>query len=81
MINTGGSAFPCIFYSRDSMGDMTIMESEPGMTLRDWFAEGAMKGMINCPEGDYGFSDSVINQIVFSAYKIADAMIREREEK
>ena len=62
--NTGGYAFP--------------VGIVPGMNLRDYFAAKAMQGLLSSAN----FSAEFINEgHIFSAsYKIADAMIKEREK-
>ena len=68
--NTGGPAFPCEWdYIKSNR------EAANGMTLRDYFAAKAMQGlMVDIP-------DAV--QFVYvadSAYKMADAMLKAREQ-
>ena len=76
MKNDGGSAFPSIWYSRDSMGEMTIRESCPGMTVRQFYKGQATQGIaihlnVMAP------NDSDIKYAVELACKIADALIAE----
>jgi hypothetical protein len=51
---------------------------EPGMSLRDYFAAKAMSGAINAymhsVVDDFGY-----REIAMQSYKIADAMLKERE--
>ncbi len=65
--NTGGPAFP--------HPGRTI--TNPGMTLRDYFAAKVMMGIISCPviklKGDDAYAKA--------AYEMADAMLKAREEK
>ena len=48
-----------------------------GMTLRDYFAAKAMQGMKSSEVDGAFYSDG---NLVKNAYKIADAMIEEREK-
>jgi hypothetical protein len=48
-----------------------------GMTLRDYFANSAMKGIIERNEISYGYS-STYDSIAERAYKMADAMLKQR---
>jgi hypothetical protein len=49
-----------------------------GMTLRDYFANSAMQGIcVNAGRNSHDFSN--IEKIVETAYKIADAMLKQRE--
>jgi hypothetical protein len=51
---------------------------EKGMTLRDYFANSAMQGIcVNAGRNSHDFSN--IEKIVETAYKIADAMLKQRE--
>lgn len=73
-INTGGPAFPA------PAGVQHI--TEQGMTLRDWFAGMAMQGMLANPE----LKDSIFHGVGHgflekSAWNMADAMLKEREQK
>ena len=61
-------AFPC----HGSMGEVT----NDGMTLRDYFAAKAMTGLLTAEiVGEY--SNEHVAEI---AYRIADAMMKAREE-
>ena len=64
--NTGGPAFP-------RMGERCQSINEDGMTLRDYFAAKAMQGLlaseVHAPLEDFAAT----------AYKMADAMLKERE--
>lgn len=53
---------------------------EAGMTLRDYFANSAMQGMISNPNiVRPGESDSDFYNFTQRAYKYADAMLKQRE--
>ena len=72
--NTGGPAFPAHHFD--------LAEGEHGMTLRDYFAAKAMQGMLSNPEiktsifqgAEHGFLEK-------SAWAIADAMLKAREQE
>jgi hypothetical protein len=68
----GGPAFPRAGFS----GPMGYGKPENGMTLRDWIAGQVIAGrMLN------GFASSADAEVhARVAYKIADAMIAEREK-
>ena len=51
-------------------------EPEKGMTLRDYFAGRAMQGMLSENSGIRYPTDELVD----FAYKVADAMIKAREE-
>ena len=70
---TGGSAFPHKKY--DVPEDGIYNPAELGMTLRDWFAGQALAGTLAHP-GDSCDWEMFAN----AAYKIADAMIAERDK-
>ena len=75
--NNGGPAFP--FGQTDSMsGQLVNGWGSEGMTLRDYFAAKAMQGLLSSAN----FSAEFINEghIFAAAYKMADAMIKEREK-
>lgn len=64
----GGPAFPCDQKNRP------YPENYTGMSLRDYFAAKAMQGMISNPKAKSNI------KYIEMAYKIADAMIEEREK-
>lgn len=65
-INDGGTAFP--------IPETENYSPQWGMSLRDYFAAKAMQGLLtNFKYDEYGYARS--------AYKIADAMLKERENK
>ena len=69
--NDGGPAFPTKHPALDPRA--CGVTTEPGMTLRDWFAGKALQGMLADPErrGSYG-------EFAKHAYAFADAMLAER---
>ena len=76
---TGGQAFP----RREVSGDVW---NEEGMTLRDWFAGQALTGGLSSEDESTGCvymttSDYTREEIAArEAYKMADAMIKERDK-
>ncbi len=63
---TGGSAFP-------TRGFL------PGMTLRDYFAAKAMQAYCTDPETQ--FDPESVELAVRTCYRIADAMLKERDKQ
>lgn len=73
--NTGGPAFPelgNVAYNSD-------WQSEPGMTLRDYFAAKAMQGILANPGQLDNITESNAAWVVKDAYLMADAMLKARE--
>lgn len=78
--NTGGPAFPCNeIIQRDERGHMSGPEiSNPGMTLRDYFAAQTLVGAFNSP----GFTDGfTFEEKAAWVYQMADAMLEVRNAK
>jgi hypothetical protein len=72
MSNKQQSAFP---HPKD--GGAWGNDPVPGLSIRDYFAAKAMQGVLSSPNyGVYGE-----DALAALAYKIADAMLREREKK
>lgn len=69
MTNDGGPAFPCSFKRNDR--DVT---NRKGMSLRDWFAGMALRGIEIEEQADLVYSAK-------EAYMVADAMLEERANK
>ena len=71
--NTGGSAFP-----QDATPQWTDLKpTDPGMTLRDYFAAKAMQGAVS------GIASRADEPLYYSdcaglAYEMADAMLKAR---
>ena len=63
---TGGPAFPIA---------LANIGTEPGMTLRDYFAASAMQGYIAAGLP----SDSTYDDLAEKAFKAADSMLEERK--
>lgn len=74
--DTGGQAFPC--FERGSAGAGPLDLTDPGMTLRDYFAAKAMQGLLAQSCGSAMGSDP-INGAQY-AYAMADAMLKARTE-
>lgn len=72
--DTGGQAFPC--FERGSAGAGPLDLTDPGMTLRDYFAAKAMQGLLAQSCGTAMGSDP-INGAQY-AYAMADAMLKAR---
>lgn len=73
-IDDGGPAFP---QSETSSGNSFRNEyGDGGMSLRDWFAGQALKGMLTDPKAADDFSN---DDFARNAYWYADAMIRARD--
>jgi hypothetical protein len=70
MTHDGGPAFPV----------SNLSEVAPqGMSLRDWFAKGAMQGMLGGRMKLDLYCTKGIREVVHYAYLIADEMLKERE--
>lgn len=71
----GGSAFP------NEGGPNSGLHSNPGMSLRDWFAGMAMQGILagkaSCPEL---WRDEMPDVTARQAYEHADFMLAARKE-
>ena len=71
-IDTGGQAFPVTPTDRSGQ----IAPTEPGMTLRDYFASAAIQGF--CTGGTRGDPIFTLTDL---AYDVADAMLKSRNGK
>lgn len=69
-------AFPGQFYDTDSTGETRVRYSNEGMTLRDWFASGALDP---CIRHVITRGDENAREAARLAYKYADAMLKARE--
>ena len=92
---TGGPAFPSleIYESWDSDKGKYAVQSDTatGMTLRDYFAAKAMHGeIVSSTDSDslhelclaaLKANQTVVERIAFNAYRMADAMLKERERE
>ena len=72
MKDNGGSAFPTL---KIDLPNGEIQWPETGMTLRDYFATKAMKGIMSA-ENWVGDIDGTAHE----AYQMADAMLKARTE-
>ncbi len=80
LINDGGPAFPCVYYSEPigSIGPQFTIKG--GMTLRDYFAAAALQGIIS--DVSVPASSKKDGELVSqSAYAFADAMLKAKEAK
>lgn len=73
--NDGGPAFP--------QWDGHAITGEPlyligGMSLRDWFAGMALKGLLASPRKINGKTEVSQDDLAGSSYGMADAMLQER---
>jgi hypothetical protein len=73
--DTGGTAFP----RSDSLQYSEYITG--GMTLRDYFAAKAMQGLIGCSDWRESMDEHNASDFTaFSAYAMADAMLKAREQ-
>jgi hypothetical protein len=76
---TGGPAFPL-----HNHGAQTLGMHVTGMSLRDYFAAKAMQGLIASPRmpapAHHGGTDVTDSMVADLAYKMADAMLKAREQ-
>jgi hypothetical protein len=70
--NTGGQAYPML----GNVGSNSDWQTDSGMTLRDYFAGQALLAEINII---LPTSDKEACALAGVCYRIADAMIKERE--
>lgn len=75
--NTGGPAFPMPEFS---IGHAKYQSREAGMTLRDYFAAKAMQAEIANHPPSYWRSNGNYTFLSRYAYRMADAMLKEREK-
>ena len=71
----GGSVFPMIDSDMNTAGERYYFPTG-GMSLRDWFAGQALTGLL---AGD-GKRDQGLTDMIMLTFKIADAMITQREK-
>ena len=87
--NNGGMAFPVPEYWDE--GKRTYIEYpwDKGMTMRDWFAGQALKGLMSNPGGPiqangvngWGYVNCTPEQVAEICATQADAMLTERNKK
>ena len=80
----GGPAFPRAYggHPDPAPGDAE-MQSQEGMTLRDYFASQALTGLIGTyvvGNGTCMGTEHFANNVSIHAYKMADAMLRARSQ-
>ena len=76
-------AFPQPIINVNTEGRLNTFKGETGMSLRDYFAGQALMGICANPSiGTYNTSEisTKYNRTVYTAYKIADAMLKERNK-
>lgn len=69
-------AFPTPTFSINNEARVTAVGGEGGMLLRDYFAAKAMQGMVSKEASHVSWIDDYAK----NAYKMADAMMKAREE-
>ena len=77
-VNDGGNAFPLSVHPGHGYGPKA--STEPGMTLRDWFAGQALIGLLANPGMIDQHATSSIDWVSYHSYLQADAMLAEREK-
>lgn len=73
----GGPAWPSLRYTETDGCEYSTFD---GMSLRDWFAGQTLIGLINIAPRATNLMGDISPQLVESSYKVADAMIAEREK-
>ncbi len=73
-MNDGGPAFP-----QEHWGNQQILM--PGLSIRDWFAGQALKGLLADPNTGNGpdIGEVLARRFAAAGYFYADAMLKERE--
>jgi hypothetical protein len=72
-IETGGPAFPQGIDQGASEAGFPIVEITGGLTIRDYFAAKALQGLLGYPH-----TTTDVDDFAQTAYRHADAMIKER---
>ena len=72
----GGPAFPWQLHGRDSLGDAVVVECGTGLSIRDYFAAEALRGLCSNPMNQESSKSSEAKW----AYEYADAMLAERSK-
>ncbi len=73
--NDGGPAFPMVATEYNHDIQERVVTSTGGMTLRDYFAAKAMQGILSDTKIDHPPS-----KLAELSYRVADAMLKAREE-
>lgn len=76
---TGGQAFPRQQWEYDGQNNV-LQYQEEGMTLRDYFAAKAMQGDLSFGAIVPNASDELISLFANHYYRIADAMLKARNQ-
>lgn len=83
----GGQAFPSEFFETEHGDQVRPFSGSPGMTLRDYFAAHALAGMTIRSDGTFSKGDhddhlpeKHARWTASAAYRVADAMLAEREK-
>jgi len=79
----GGAAFPRPIGNTGGPGPGKYSPSQPGMSLRDYFATAALQGIMATlhPSDDFWGRDGCYEGIAKKVYEIADAMLCERKKE
>lgn len=79
-MNDGGPAFPCpeTDFGTNRHGEKIGSDFQPGISTRDYFAAKAIQGCVGMVNAD-NISD-LVAVAASAAYKVADAMLAEREK-
>jgi len=77
VIDSGGYAFPSSYESRPDFYGRKSLIVNGGMTLRDYFAAEAVKGLLSGQFSDHGHYN--LNAVPQEAYRIADSMLKARK--
>ena len=81
MKDDGGSAFPLVHDMPPEEGFDRQISVEKGMSLRDYFAAAALRGVINRAwEEDGKLPDDILSKWAKVSYASAGAMIEERKK-
>ena len=86
MRNDGGPAFPIqkeMLSTKIEQGHLSEITTIPGMTLRDYFAAKAMQGILSCFHEYREIADVTGDKTEARAelaYKLADAMLEEKQK-
>lgn len=78
-IKDGGSAYPVPGLNGLPNGE--FIHPWPGMTLRDYFAAKAMQALIESRSIEYENGFYAEGVVAYSAYAMADAMLRDRDQE
>ena len=77
--DNGGPAFPVLPpVGPDGTSAVGYPYVTPGISIRDYFAAKAMQGMYASDTPDWCISDDDCHKRAASAYRMADAMLKER---